>query len=78
LDKPHIVTYADLMSVCAMFVGCYLFIPYLGVLAPAITAFVVNMCAMVFLAIYTIRHIDKTDVFAEYDDVAILTDYNLT
>lgn len=76
LDKPHIMTYTDLVSVIVMLVGCYAFIPYLGVLAPAITVFVVNLCAMVFLAIYTIHHIHKTDVFIEPDDVSIITGYN--
>jgi len=72
LDKPHIMTYADLVSIVAMVVSCYVFIPYLGVLAPAITAFVVNLCAMVFLAIYTIRHIHKSDTFVETEGVYII------
>jgi O-antigen/teichoic acid export membrane protein len=75
LDRPHIVTYADLMGVIVMFVGCYAFIPHLGVVAPAITAFVVNFCTMVFLTKYTIRHIHKTDVFIEPGDVSIASNY---
>jgi O-antigen/teichoic acid export membrane protein len=65
LDKPHIATFTDLVSVIAMFVGCFAFIPSLGVLAPAITAFVVNVCSMGFLAIYTIYLIKKKEVFIE-------------
>jgi O-antigen/teichoic acid export membrane protein len=76
LDKPHILTFTDWVSVFAMFTGCLVFIPYLGVLAPAITAFVVNGLAMAFLAIYAIRHIHKADLFIEADDVAIMPDYN--
>ena len=76
LDKPHVVTYADLVSVIAMFVGCYAFIPSMGVLAPAITAFGVNMCSMVFLAIYTIYLINKSDVFIEPKRDRVATDYN--
>jgi O-antigen/teichoic acid export membrane protein len=78
LDRPHIVTYIDVVSVIAMFIGCYAFIPLKGVLAPAITAFVVNGCAMVYYAVYTIRHIHKIDVFIEPDDVSTITDYNST
>jgi O-antigen/teichoic acid export membrane protein len=74
LDRPHIVTYTDLVSVFAMFVGCYAFIPHMGVIAPAIMAFVLNVCGMVFLAIYTIRHINRKDVFIESDDVSAVAD----
>ncbi len=76
LDKPHVVTYADLTRVIGMFIGCYAFIPSLGVLAPAKTAFVVNLCEMAFLAVYTIRLIHKTDVFIRPETVSIMTDYN--
>ncbi len=78
LDKPQIVTYTDLVSVIVMLVGCYAFIPKLGVLAPAITAFVINICSMVFLAIYTIRHIHRTEMFIETDGISVIPDYNST
>jgi lipopolysaccharide exporter len=78
LDKPHILTYADFVSVLAMFVGCYTFIPYLGVIAPALTAFVVNVCVMIFLAIYAVRQIHKVDVFVESDDLFTQADYDST
>jgi O-antigen/teichoic acid export membrane protein len=78
LDKPHIMTYADWLSVVAMFVGCYIFIPHLGVLAPAITAFFVNMFGMVFLSIYTIRHIHRSDVFIALGRDSIVTDFGAT
>jgi hypothetical protein len=48
-----------------MIMGCYFLIPHLGVLAPAITAFVLNVFAMVVLAFYTHRQIHKSDVFIE-------------
>jgi O-antigen/teichoic acid export membrane protein len=76
LDKPHIVTYVDLVSVIAMVMGCYFLIPDLGVLAPAITAFVVNVFVMVFFAVYTFRQIHKIDVFIEPEKVPMETEYN--
>lgn len=78
LDKPQVMTYTDLISVAAMFIGCYALIPSLGVLAPAVTAFGVNVCSMAFLAVYTIRHIHESDVFIEPESVPIVTDYNST
>jgi len=78
LDKPHILTYTDLLSFVAMCVGCYVLIPHLGVLAPAITAFVVNMFGMVFLGIYTIRHIQRSDVLMASEMDSVLTDYSAT
>jgi O-antigen/teichoic acid export membrane protein len=76
LDRPHIATYADLVSVIAMFVGCYAFIPSIGVLAPAIIAFSINLCSMVFFAIYTIHLINKSDVFIEPERDRIEVEYN--
>jgi O-antigen/teichoic acid export membrane protein len=76
LDKPQIATYADLVSVIVMFIGCYVFIPSLGVLAPAITAFVINVCSMVFLVIYTFHLIHKSDIFIEPKKDGVVTDYN--
>jgi O-antigen/teichoic acid export membrane protein len=76
LDKPHIMTYTDFVGVFGMICGCYVLIPYWGVLAPAISAFVINICTMVFLAIYIIRHINKTDVFIELDGVSLIKGYD--
>jgi O-antigen/teichoic acid export membrane protein len=76
LDKPHIMTYADLVSVLVMVCGCYVLIPYLGVIAPAIIAFVTNVCTMVFIAIYVIRHINKTDVFIELEGESLIKGYD--
>ncbi|MGB3862079.1 MAG: oligosaccharide flippase family protein, partial [Candidatus Aminicenantaceae bacterium] len=59
LDKPHIVTYTDLVGLVAMIVGCYFLIPHLGVLAPALMALIVNVCAMSVLAVYTHRQIHR-------------------
>jgi lipopolysaccharide exporter len=78
LDKPHIVTYADLVSVLAMVIGCFAFIPSLGVLAPALTAFTVNLCSMVFLAFYTIHLIHKSDFFIDPKSDSAVTGYNST
>jgi O-antigen/teichoic acid export membrane protein len=76
LDKPHIMTYADLVSVVVMICGCFLLIPNLGVLAPAVIAFATNACRALFLVIYIIRHIDKTDVFIELDGVSLIKDHD--
>ncbi|MGD8538432.1 MAG: flippase [Candidatus Aminicenantes bacterium] len=78
LDKPHIATYADLVSFIAMFIGCYAFIPSFGVLAPAIIAFLVNLCSMVFLSIYTIRHIHRSEVWIAHQREPVVTHYNST
>ncbi|MEE9502024.1 MAG: oligosaccharide flippase family protein [Candidatus Aminicenantaceae bacterium] len=71
LDKPHIVAYVDLVSVVVMIVGCYFLIPHLGVLAPAITAFVLNVFAVLVLAFYTHRQIHKADVFIEPEKLSL-------
>lgn len=78
LDKPHIIAYADLLSVLAMVVGCYVLIPHLGVLAPAITAFFVNLFEMAFLCVYSILHIHRADVFIAPGEDSVVTDYSAT
>lgn len=59
LHKPQIMAFVDLFSLLAMIFGCYLLIPSLGVLAPAIMALIINTSSLGFLTRYVFKYIHK-------------------
>jgi O-antigen/teichoic acid export membrane protein len=59
MDKPNIICFVDLFRVTAMIAGCYLLIPDLGSLAPAILAFIINAVALGFFILYIFREIQQ-------------------
>jgi len=59
MDKPSIISFVDLFRVTAMISGCYLLIPCLGFLVPAILAFIINVVALGFFILYIFRQIHR-------------------
>ncbi len=57
INKPNIVTIADLIKVGVMILGCYLLIPYLGVLAPAILMLFIRVGTFGYFTSYLFKHI---------------------
>ncbi|MCF6158965.1 MAG: hypothetical protein E3K32_10425 [wastewater metagenome] len=59
INKPYIIAMVDIVSLLAMIFGCYILIPLLGVIAPAIIMFIINMSNLGFLSIYTFKQISS-------------------
>lgn len=57
INKPNIVTIANLAKVGLMILGCYLLIPYLGVLAPAILLLIIRVGTFGYFTAYLFKHI---------------------
>lgn len=57
MNKPHIVAIVDLFMLFVMVAGCYILIPFLDTLAPAILALIVNAVALAFTSWYVFGHI---------------------
>ncbi len=57
MNKPHLLAMVDVLKLTAMVIGCYLLIPFFGVLAPAILALIVNVSALGFCSIYVFKQI---------------------
>ena len=59
MNKPHVLAITDIFSLGAIILGTYLFIPRLGVLAPAIVWLFVNISCLTFFTIYLIKHFHR-------------------
>ncbi len=57
IEKPQIVTIVDSSRVFIMIILSYLFIPYLGVKAPAVAYLLVNALALTCLSVYIFKKI---------------------
>ena len=57
MNKPQVLAIVDLLMLTVTIVGCYLLIPLLGVLAPAIMALIANVSVLCFLLIYVFKKI---------------------
>lgn len=57
IEKPHVVTLVDSLKLFIMIILSYLFIPYLGVKAPAAAYLLVNALALASLSIYVFKKI---------------------
>lgn len=62
MSKPHVVAMVTALKLIVMVIGCYILIPFSGVLAPAISVLVVNVSGLVFLSAYIFRHIKKGEL----------------
>ncbi len=70
MNKPRIIALTDSARLAAMFLGCYFLIPYLGMVAPAVTALVLNVCIFAFLYFYLSGCIKRKD-FAFREELVI-------
>jgi len=59
MNKPHVLVMVDLFRLTVMLLGCYLLISFLGTLAPAILALIVNVSALGFLSTYVFKQIRR-------------------
>jgi O-antigen/teichoic acid export membrane protein len=59
INKPHIITLIGITSIILMSLGCYFFIPRLGILAPAVVTFIIKFGIFCFLSIYMLNYIKK-------------------
>lgn len=66
MNKLQVLTMIDILKLIIMIPGCYILIPLLGVLAPAILVFIVNIIGSLFLFIYVSKLIKKGDVWIGY------------
>ncbi len=62
MNKPQVLAMIDLLKLTVMFIGCYFLIPLLGVPAPAIMTFVVNVSVLCFLSIYVFKKIGEGNI----------------
>jgi O-antigen/teichoic acid export membrane protein len=49
VERPYVLTAVDAARLTLVIAGCYIFIPYAGVVAPAVLAAVTNVIAIAFL-----------------------------
>jgi O-antigen/teichoic acid export membrane protein len=73
MNKPHVAAALALAKLLLITAGCLLFIPSLGVIAPAITTFFVNVGALCFLSVYAVRKIRGGKI--DLGDVDMLDGY---
>lgn len=73
MNKPYVVAIVDMVSLIAMVSGCYLLITSLGILAPALLVLVINVSALGFLSLYTLKNI-RRDVIT-FQDMEIIESY---
>ncbi|MGR3316946.1 MAG: oligosaccharide flippase family protein [Candidatus Anammoxibacter sp.] len=59
MDKPHVLAIVSLIRLPVMVIGCYLLIPILGVVTPAILVLILNISVLVFLMIYVYKLVYK-------------------
>jgi O-antigen/teichoic acid export membrane protein len=64
MNRPHLLAMVDVLKLTVMVLGCYLLIPFLGVLAPAILVLMVNVSALGFFSIYVFKQIRSGHSFS--------------
>lgn len=69
MNKPQVLAVVDLLKLTVMVVGCYLLIPLLGTLAPAIMALVVNVIVLGFFSIYVFKKIREGDISFQNEEI---------
>lgn len=74
MNKPQVLAIVDFLKLTVMFIGCYLLIPLLGVLAPAILALIVNVIALSFFSMYVFKKIREGDI--SFQDEEIIEPYS--
>jgi len=69
MNRPQVLAVVDLLKLTVMVIGCYLLIPLIGVLAPAIMALVVNVSELCFLFIYVFKKIRGEDISFQNEEI---------
>ena len=69
MNTPQVLAMVDLLKLIVMVIGCYLLIPLLGILAPAIMALVVNVSALSFFSIYVFKKIREKDISFQKEEI---------
>lgn len=73
MNKPYVVAIVDMVSLIAMVSGCYILITFLGILAPALLVLVINVSALAFLSLYTLKNIRRDTI--TFQDTEIIESY---
>jgi len=69
-NKPNIVAAVNLLRLLGMVIGCYLLIPLLGTLAPAVLSLFLNAAVLIFNSRYVFSHIHSGDIeFIEEEEL---------
>ena len=74
MNMPQVLAMVDLLKLIVMIIGCYLLIPFLGALAPAILALIMNVIVLSFLSLYVFKKIREGDI--SFQDKEIIEPYN--
>ncbi len=69
MNRPQVLAIVDLLKLTVMVIGCYLLIPLLGALAPAILALIVNVSVLGFFSMYVFKKIRGGDISFQYEEV---------
>lgn len=72
MNKPHTIAVVELFRVTVMVLGCYLLIPFFGILIPAILALIINVIALGFLIMYVFKYIHEGKVVFQNEETAEL------
>lgn len=62
MNRPQVLAVVDVLRLVVVVLGCYLLIPFLGTLAPAMLALMVNVGALGFLSLYVFKQIRRGDL----------------
>lgn len=57
INKPSVIALMDIANLVVMVAGCYILIPFLGVIAPALLMSVIHIGNLGFLSLYTLKNI---------------------
>jgi O-antigen/teichoic acid export membrane protein len=69
MNRPHVLAAVDMLKLIIITLGCYVFIPYFGILAPAIILLIVNVTVLSFLASYVFVKIRYGDIVLQDEEV---------
>ena len=69
MNRPQVLAVVDLLKLTVMVIGCYLLIPFLGTLAPAIMALIVNVIVLSFFSIYVFKKIREGDIAFQNEEI---------
>jgi O-antigen/teichoic acid export membrane protein len=72
MNKPHTTAVVELFRVTVMILGCYLLIPFFGILVPAILALIINVIALGFLIMYVFKYIHEGKAVFQNEETAEL------
>lgn len=70
MNKAHVTAIVDVIGIVVVALGCYFLIPVIGVLAPAVVVFIINVCILGFYSIYILKRINDGTLM--YQDRALL------